>query len=350
MRKIYLIVLVSLTILTAVSAQRPNWDLIPFRSGKLWGYASPEKQIVIKPMYDDAKLFHEGYAAVKKNGKFGYINTTGKLVIPYKYLVAKPFRYGYTYLKGKPASDTILFAGASVRKDGYEICINTSGATLYKCPAIKEGNTNEGFKKQTVTEKVYSDISNNGQLYDKIVDDYAIQNSPDKFYIASKNNLFGVFNNRFEVIVPFKYKSIATLKNNNSNYLKVADETGMVGLLNGDGSVALENAYNLIELEKMNDGSTNLLAKKADQYTILDNSMKPILNGNYKDIMYNKNNGYTLVNMDGNKGFYFAKSGITIPATYADIETFVDDKYIRVIDATGKSGYINDAGISFFEN
>ena len=34
----------------------------------------------------------------------------------------------------------VLFAGASLRADGYEICINTKGETMPKCPAINESS------------------------------------------------------------------------------------------------------------------------------------------------------------------------------------------------------------------
>lgn len=44
--------------------------------------------------YDDLSLFSEGYAAVCKNGKWGYIDKTGQEVIPCKYDWANPFHEG----------------------------------------------------------------------------------------------------------------------------------------------------------------------------------------------------------------------------------------------------------------
>lgn len=44
--------------------------------------------------YDQLSLFSEGYAAVCKNGKWGYIDKTGQEVIPCKYAWANPFHEG----------------------------------------------------------------------------------------------------------------------------------------------------------------------------------------------------------------------------------------------------------------
>ena len=49
---------------------------------------------IIAPQYEDAKTFSEGLAAVKKDGKWGYIDETGKQVIPCKYEFAYNFNEG----------------------------------------------------------------------------------------------------------------------------------------------------------------------------------------------------------------------------------------------------------------
>jgi len=48
----------------------------------------------IAPQYEDAQEFSEGLAAVKKDGKWGYIDETGKVVIPFQYDVAYVFNEG----------------------------------------------------------------------------------------------------------------------------------------------------------------------------------------------------------------------------------------------------------------
>ncbi len=60
---------------------------IPYRtmSGK-WGYCNEQKQIVIAPEYDEVECFPAvGCAIVKKDGKWGLIDSSGNVVRPCKY-------------------------------------------------------------------------------------------------------------------------------------------------------------------------------------------------------------------------------------------------------------------------
>lgn len=51
---------------------------------------------LVAPAYEDAKGFSEGLAAVKKNGKWGFIDETGKVVIDFKYDYAGSFNEGFS--------------------------------------------------------------------------------------------------------------------------------------------------------------------------------------------------------------------------------------------------------------
>ena len=51
-------------------------------------------EVVIRPQYEAAEDFSGGYAAVKKDGKWGYIDADGKNVVDFKYDYASDFREG----------------------------------------------------------------------------------------------------------------------------------------------------------------------------------------------------------------------------------------------------------------
>ncbi|WP_308575635.1 WG repeat-containing protein [uncultured Fusobacterium sp.] len=59
-----------------------------------WGYIDKTGKIVIPFEYDKANDFSGGLAAVEKNGKWGYIDRTGKIVIPFEYDKANDFSEG----------------------------------------------------------------------------------------------------------------------------------------------------------------------------------------------------------------------------------------------------------------
>ena len=52
------------------------------KKGEKWGYIDTKGQEVVQCQYTEAYSFHEGLAAVQKNGKWGYIDTQGKEVVP----------------------------------------------------------------------------------------------------------------------------------------------------------------------------------------------------------------------------------------------------------------------------
>ena len=49
---------------------------------------------IIDPEYDRAEAFSESMAVVRKDGKYGYIDVSGRLVIPVKYQDAGSFSAG----------------------------------------------------------------------------------------------------------------------------------------------------------------------------------------------------------------------------------------------------------------
>jgi len=74
----------------------PVWARIAFQTAHMshtqW---EAMRAAVKKGDYEDAQPFTEGLAAVSWNQKWGYINTSGKLLIPMQYEQESDFRGGY---------------------------------------------------------------------------------------------------------------------------------------------------------------------------------------------------------------------------------------------------------------
>lgn len=56
-----------------------------------WGFIDKNGEVKIKPQFEDARSFSNGFAAVKSNGKWGFINGKGTLVIEFRFDGAKDF-------------------------------------------------------------------------------------------------------------------------------------------------------------------------------------------------------------------------------------------------------------------
>ena len=68
--------------------------------------------------YEVVCSFSEGLAGVQKNGKWGFIDKTGKLIIPLEYDYVSSFSKATAYVK----------------KDGREFYINPKGECVKDCP------------------------------------------------------------------------------------------------------------------------------------------------------------------------------------------------------------------------
>lgn len=91
MKHFILSLLLLLTTVTAWSEYpRPAQGV----NGK-YGYYSSTGIAEIRPRYDNALDFREGFARVELRGKWGFINLQGRTVVKCKYQEARDFNYGY---------------------------------------------------------------------------------------------------------------------------------------------------------------------------------------------------------------------------------------------------------------
>lgn len=346
MKKNMLFLAVMLASFAQAFAQQIDFSLIPYRQGDKWGYATPDNKVAIAPKYAEAAWFSEGYAAVKVGNKYGYINKQGKLVIPAKYTVAKSFRKGFMPNVGKVGGDSVLFAGASIRTDGYEICINTKGGTMPKCPAIPENSVAENrIPVQTVVrEKNYS-VPNSAGLFDKIVDDYKMTNSDETYYIAVKGDRYGVFNSKFETLVPFEYDSIRLVRTTNP-YLEVS-KAGMFGVISGAGQMRIQPENTKVFSVQAANGKDYVIVKRGGKTYIKDPENNDIMATGYADIIYDGKGGFILTGDDNMRGYYYTDRR-TVAPKYSDIRVIEGTDYLLVKTFNGKTGYISSAGNEYF--
>lgn len=96
-----------------------------------WGYCNTLGQLVIPIQFTKATFFNEGMAGVKVDGKWGFIDIKGKLVVQPIYdtvgyfsqglaMVAKDDAYGYINLKGEEVIK-LQYVGAETFEKGYAI-------------------------------------------------------------------------------------------------------------------------------------------------------------------------------------------------------------------------------------
>ena len=139
--------------------------------------------------FDYAGNFNEGFSAVLKDGKWGYINTKG---VECKFNEVRDFKEGF----------------AAVEKDGKWGYINTKGEQIIECKFDDVGYFNEGFapvqkdgKYGYINTKGYSvifDKSKNEimEVFDKVID-----RSNNTFYLSRLGDKFGLLDENFSVVI-----------------------------------------------------------------------------------------------------------------------------------------------------
>lgn len=93
---------IAATALSGTSAPRDAGDgllndgahLTPARIDGKYGYVDALGKIIIPPRFDGADTFSEGLALVLDRGRFGYIDPLGRFAIPAVFRHALPFRDG----------------------------------------------------------------------------------------------------------------------------------------------------------------------------------------------------------------------------------------------------------------
>lgn len=82
-----------------------------------WGYINTKGKEIIQCQYSDVNSFHEGYATVCKDDKWGYVNTHGEELVKCQYSDVFPFYEGY----------------AAVCKDDKWGYVDTKGKEIIQC-------------------------------------------------------------------------------------------------------------------------------------------------------------------------------------------------------------------------
>ncbi|HSP05744.1 MAG TPA: WG repeat-containing protein, partial [Acidobacteriota bacterium] len=86
-----------------------------------YGFLDTAGKMAIAPLYEDARPFSTGYAAVRVNKKWGYINKTGKMVIQPQFDAAGPFSEGLAQIQIGTKMGYIDETGTMVIEPRFEL-------------------------------------------------------------------------------------------------------------------------------------------------------------------------------------------------------------------------------------
>ncbi len=262
--------------------------LIPLKDiNEKYGFIDTLGNWIIKPQFDDASHFSEGFASVCKNDSCFYINKEGIKASDYFFDEAESYKNGI----------------AIVKKSNVYYLINRSGQFI---------------------SKGYQDINE----------------SYSKLYVCKQNNLYGAINLKGEIIIPFSYNKLGKFKNRFAYYMST-----LYGL------VDVNNRALQAQWDWVSDVDSNSIAivKRKNQFGLMNVNEQIILPCEYDYITHCKEDIYLVVQNDL-YGFFNTKEKCFItsveynynpsfePEYYTNGKNFklIKDEEVALVDANGR--------------
>ncbi len=267
-------------------------------STKLWNYFDITKNALsfTGGDFEEAAPFKNGYAFVKRNGKWGAINETGALVIPAKYeqinyLLNNNHVYFVITEKGKKG--LLAASGSPILGSEYDLITSASNNIL---KVKKDG-------KYQVLDMAGVELSK--AKYDFMSNAEETPDVPAWPTIVGKKGKFGMIAQNMTEIVEPSYQNISYLGDN----LFLSLMKGKKGILAANGKV---------------------------------------LAGNYLDEILPQSEKYLPCNQDGKWGYIFNTGKMMIAPTYQEAGAFY--KNLALVKLDGKWGVTNKQGRLVLKN
>lgn len=223
--------------------------------------------------------FSEGYAVISSANKYGYCNTSGKIVIPMRYTSANSFREGLAGVgidkKGKKYYGFIDSKGKWIINPEYDFVFAFSDGLAAVKKEDKWGFIN--MKGESMIKNKYR----------------AVWSFSEGLAPVCKKNIWGCVDKNDTVVIPFEFKRI----NSFSEGLAIAsDDSGQYGYINKKGSFVIPPSF-----DNCLDFSEGLASvSKNDKWGYIDKKGNYVVPVQYKNC-YSFDGGIARVIISGHK-------------------------------------------------
>ncbi|MFN5182842.1 MAG: WG repeat-containing protein [Bacteroidota bacterium] len=263
-----------------------------------------------KTIIQEIELFKKPLLKIKKEEMFGFIDTTGNIIIPAKFEELGDFSEG-------------LCVASESEKYGF---IDKNGNWIIEAIYDEAESFIEGVSIVKLKNKFFL-IDRNGS---KISEEFEQINSfSEGLAIAKQSNKYGAINKLGNIVIPFNYEKIGDFKNEHAWF----QSEGKFGILDNKNFETIRNEFDWIE-----DFSENIRAKKNNGYGVINKTGNTIIAFEYERI--DKHNSGIFILVKNNKYGFADKKGCLYTAIEFDFDNKLEsNELFSIIDQKKQSIY-----------
>ncbi len=222
-----------------------------------WGFVNFEGQKINNMDYEDAFDFSEGLAAVKHNGMWHYINTSGQIAFSGLFEEASSFKNNIAFVR-KPNHKFLTF----INKKGEEIFLPN-----------RVTDVDFGIKEVLEAREYLEDS-------DHLRSPAPVSTGTPMYIVQNDSNLWGLMNQKGEIVIPCMYNKIWAEKTN----VWLLEKDGRFGLYDINHKIKILNPLYSEFGKEMN--TPNLIrVRKNGYWGWVDNQGKTVIPFRYSMAM-----------------------------------------------------------------
>lgn len=304
-------------------------NVLKYKKNELYGLINLDGKRLTEPIYEEVSSLKNrpGRILVKKDDRYGVLDTNGKVVVPVLYYSI----IGDEYCEEENGYQNTGFIVSNKSKTGILYgYYNSNGRKILETKyesisRILEYNDNSTYLIVMLNGKK-GVLKNGRKLIDLNYQDVMYSRN-SKIFIVNKNGKYGFFAKNGKEILEPKYEAYEIA----GEYISVKENDKNV-LYDINGNYIDQKNYKSI-LEVGNSSYFIAISEKDNSYSILSKDVN--IENNYKNISYLFDNLFTFTNQEGKCGIIDATKGEVIDAKY-DLILKVDG--IDAIEARENDG------------
>ncbi len=313
-------------LLTSCSGLRPGSELLPVRNGDYYGYINRSGRAVIPLQYSRAGCFDGGIAVVATaddNPKWGYIDHRGNNIIKPVFAAATSFSGGLAFV---------------VPKGGAPQAIDKNGIIQFSLPEAENvENFSEGMAAFSVlgaNAELWGFVDKNGRVVINPAYRSAGYFSSGLCAVMNANGRWGYINKEGKVVIEFLYDNAHPFDHDRA---KVLTRSGW-GVINKAAKFVLPPRYEDVDI----DGADRYLVKHSKRWGWVTGYGSAVIAPTFEDAYPYFSNKFAAVKEEGKWGFINESGKFVIAPQYDFAFGFRDG--LAVVEQGGRYGFIDDAG------